>query len=261
MPIPVGTFNVTASGAIAFPEVTAAQMAEVDRLAVGPFGISLLQMMEQAGSHLAELVRLELGGDLRSRRVVVAAGPGNNGGGGLAAARHLANRGADVHVVLARPVARLTEAGRQQLASLLAMGVDCCVLTYDLSDDELRADLAAADALIDAILGYSLDGAPRDEIGRLIAFVSGAGRPTVSLDVPSGMDPDTGFAPGDAVAATATLALGLPKAGLLTEAGRALAGRVYVGDIGLPAGLFARIGIDVGTPFAAASVRPLDAGA
>ena len=75
------------------PTVTASQMAEVDRLAVEEFGIDVLQMMEHAGSHIAELVRAELGADLRERRVIVAVGPGNDGGGGLAAARHLANRG------------------------------------------------------------------------------------------------------------------------------------------------------------------------
>lgn len=85
----------------AVPAVTAAQMADVDRLAIETYGITLLQMMEQAGSHLAEVVRREMGGDLVGRRVVVAVGPGNNGGGGLVAARHLANRGAIVRVILA----------------------------------------------------------------------------------------------------------------------------------------------------------------
>jgi NAD(P)H-hydrate epimerase len=75
-------------------------MAEVDRLATDEFGIDILQMMDQAGSHLTELVRAELGGDLQGNRVIVAVGPGNNGGGGLAAARHLANRGASVRVIL-----------------------------------------------------------------------------------------------------------------------------------------------------------------
>jgi NAD(P)H-hydrate epimerase len=112
------------------PALTATQMAEVDRLAVEEFGVDILQLMEQAGSHLAELVRTELGGDLRGKRVIVAVGPGNNGGGGLAAARHLANRGAAVRVVLARPVNRLGESGRHQLATLFAMSVDCCVAIY-----------------------------------------------------------------------------------------------------------------------------------
>src|SRR2546428_9297305 len=108
------------------PPVRAAQMANVDRLAVEQFGISVLQMMEHAGSHLAEVVRLELGGTLSGRRIVVVAGPGNNGAGGLAAARHLVNRGASVRVALTRPALRLSEAGRHQLATLLAMQLTTC---------------------------------------------------------------------------------------------------------------------------------------
>jgi NAD(P)H-hydrate epimerase len=233
-------------------------MAEVDRLAIEAYGITLLQMMEQAGSHLAEVVRLELGGSLVDRSIVVAVGAGNNGGGGLVAARHLANRGAGVRVVMARPALRMTEAARHQLATLLAMDVSCCVATYDLSDEELEAAFAGADLVVDAILGSSLVGAPRGEGERLIGFLVRSGRPVVSLDIPSGLHPDTGEAAGVAVSAAATLTLALPKPGLLTEAGAARSGRLYLGDLGLPAALYASIGLDVGTPFAADRIVMLD---
>ena len=236
------------------PAVEAAQMAEVDRLAVEEYGIDILQMMEQAGSHLAEVVRLELGGDLSGRRVVVAAGPGNNGGGGLAAARHLVNRGADVRVVLARPAMRSSEASRHQLATLLAMETDCCVATYDLPDDELAAAMATADAIVDAIVGYNLSGPLRDDVARLIGFVIDAHRPVISLDLPSGVDPDTGLTPGLAVTATATMTLALPKPGLTTADGPRHSGRLYLADIGLPAALYHRLGLDVGTLFAASRI-------
>jgi NAD(P)H-hydrate epimerase len=244
--------------ASAVPSVTAAQMAEVDRLAIDAYGITLLQMMEQAGSHLAEVVRLEVGGDLRGRNVVVAVGPGNNGGGGLVAARHLANRGARVDVVLARPALRLTDAGRHQLATLVAMGADCCVAAYDLDDVDLAAMLERADLVVDAILGYNVRGAPTGDVAQLIGSVAGAGRPVVSLDVPSGMDPDTGEAPGAVVTAAATLTLALPKPGLLTDAGVTRADRLYLGDLGLPAALYADLAIDPGTPFAEGRIVELD---
>jgi NAD(P)H-hydrate epimerase len=233
------------------PSVRADEMAEVDRLAVGEFGIALLAMMEQAGSHLAELARLRLGGDLRDRSVLVAAGPGNNGGGGLAAARHLANRGARVRVVLARPALRLSEAARHQLATLLAMSVSCCVNIYDLTGAALNAELEAADLVVDALLGYSLDGPPRGDVAALLEHLNGSGRPILSLDLPSGLDPDTGEAAGPVIEATATLTLALPKRGLLTPGGRARAGRLYLADLGLPAALYDRLGIRVGVPFAA----------
>lgn len=247
--------------ASAVPTVTAVQMAEVDRLAVEEFGIDILQMMEQAGSHLAELVRLELAGDLRGRRVIVAAGPGNNGGGGLAAARHLANRGGSVGVVLARPVNRLTEAGRHQLATVLEMAVECCVAIYDVPDDELDRELASADAIVDAILGYRAAGAPRDGVLWLVDRIARASVPVISLDLPSGINTDTGEVPGIAVSATATLTLALPKPGLFSAAGRHHAGRVHLAGIGLPSALYRRLGLDVGTPFAEGRIVRLEAGA
>ena len=244
--------------ATSVPAVSAAQMAEVDRLAVEDFGIDLLQMMEQAGSHLAELVRVEVGGDLRGRRVIVAVGPGNNGGGGLVAARHLANRGASVRAVLARPVNRLAPAGRHQIATLLQMALDCCVAIYDVPDDELDSELATADAVVDAILGYRASGEPNDDVGRLVGRLAASARPVVSLDLPSGIDPDTGQGAGVAVSASATLTLALPKPGLFSEVGRRHAGQVYLADIGLPAALYARLGIALDTPFAASRIVRLE---
>ena len=243
----------------AVPAVSAAQMAEVDRLATEEFGIDLLQMMELAGSHLAELVRVLLGGDLRGKRVIVAAGPGNNGGGGLAATRHLANRGASVRAVLARPAGRLSDAGRHQLATLLQMSVECCVAVYDLPEEELERELAGADAAIDAVLGYRSSGPPHDGVLKLIQRLAHAPVPVVSLDLPSGIDANTGQAEGDSVHATATLTLALPKTGLLTSAGRQHAGDLYLADIGLSGALYRQIGLDVGPIFSAGRILRLEA--
>jgi NAD(P)H-hydrate epimerase len=252
-----GAFPV--SRASSLPTVTAAEMATVDGLAVDEFGIDLLQMMEQAGSHLAEIVRAELAGDLLDRRVVVAVGPGNNGGSGLVAARHLINRGASVRVILARPVNRLSEPGRHQLATLLQMSVDCCVAIYDVPDEELDREFASADAVIDALLGYRGSGPPHDGVLWLLERVARASVPVISLDLPSGVDADTGETNGPAVSATATLTLALPKAGLFRAAGRDRAGRVYLGDVGLPAALYRRLGLDVGAPFAQGRIVRLEA--
>jgi len=241
------------------PAVTADQMAEVDRLATDVYGITLLQMMEQAGSHLATVAAAELEGDLRGRRILVAVGPGNNGGGGLTAARHLANRGARVRVILARPARRLSEAGRHQLATLLEMGVSCCMAVYDITDAEIDAELRDADLVIDAVLGYRGRGAPHDEVGTLIERISSAGDRILSLDLPSGMDPDSGAVASIAVRSRATMTLALPKVGLLTDAGWVQAGNLYLADIGLPAALFARIGLNVDAPFAMGRIVRLGA--
>ncbi len=240
------------------PAVSADQMAEVDRLAVDVFGITLLQMMEQAGSHLAELASRRLGGDPRDRRVLVAVGPGNNGGGGLVAARHLVNRGARVRVVLARPARRLSEAGRHQLATLLEMGVACGMAVYDISDAEIDDELARADLVIDAVLGYRGRGAPHDEVATLVEHITTAADRILSLDLPSGLDADSGAAAAPSVRAAATLTLALPKTGLLTESGRERSGELYLGDIGLPGALYERLGLTVGTPFAGGRIVRLE---
>ena len=240
------------------PALTRDGIAAVDRLAIEEFGIGLPQMMEQAGSHLAEVVRIELGGDLRRRRIVVAAGPGNNGGGGLVAARHLANRGATVRIVLARPALRLGEAAREELATLLQMELACCVAVYDLPEAELRGALDDADLIVDAILGYNALGPPHGEVEALINHVMESGRPVVSLDLPSGIDPDTGRADGPSIRAEATMTLALPKIGLSSESGRRHSGRLYLADLGLPGALYRRLGLTVDAPFAAARVVRID---
>lgn len=257
--IDVTHFPVSAAAGI--PAVSARQMAEVDRLAADQFGMCVAQMMELAGSHLAEVVRVELGGDLRGRRIVVAAGPGKNGGGGLVAARHLANRGAAVLTVLAAPVNRLDETARHQVATLLEMAIPCRVASYDVTGDEFERDLADADAIVDAVLGYGAAGPPCGGVQWLVERIARAASvPVVSLDLPSGLDAD-GTAAGDAVTAATTLTLALPKRGLFSRHGRRRAGQVLLADIGLPAAIYRLIGLDVETPFALGPIVRLEGAA
>jgi NAD(P)H-hydrate epimerase len=225
------------------PAVTAAQMREVDRIAVEDFGISLLQMMENAGRALAELTRIHLGG-VRSRRVVVLAGRGGNGGGGMAAARRLAIWGAEVRVVLAHPEEALAEAPAHQLASLRALGVPVH------RPAEAVSLVHEADVVIDALLGYSLDGPPRQPEAGMIRFAGMHSTPFIALDLPSGLDPDRGVPNDPTIRATKTLALALPKAGLLRPEAASSAGELWLADISVPPQAYASFGIDPGPLFA-----------
>jgi len=104
--------------------------------------------------------------------------------------------------------------------------------------------------VVDTLLDYRAVGPPRGGAADVLGFVARSGRSVVSLDVPTGLDPDTGDASTEVIHARATLTLALPKPGLLHGHGARLAGRLYLADIGLPAALCASMGIDVGPVFA-----------
>ena len=225
------------------PAVTSAQMREVDRIMVEDLGISLLQMMENAGRAFAELTRIQLSG-LNRRRVVVLAGRGGNGGGGMAAARRLAVWGAEVRVVLAFPDAALAEAPAHQLASLRAIGVP----VHKAS--EAAALMHEADVVLDALLGYGLVGPPREPEAGLIRTANSHALPILALDLPSGLDPDRGVPNDPTIRATRTLALALPKVGLLRPEAARSVGELWLGDVSVPPKAYAEFGIAPGPLFA-----------
>jgi len=214
------------------PAVSAAQMREVDRAMVEEFHIELVQMMENAGRNLADLALQHFG----PRPTVVLAGPGGNGGGGLVAARHLANRGVEVSVVLSRPESVLAPVTAHQLDIVRRMGIA-------VADQPPTADL-----VIDALIGYSLEGDPVGRAAELIEWANGQPAPVLSLDTPSGLDVSTGQAATPCVRASATMTLVLPKVGLL--AAPRLVGELFVADISVPPVLLGRLGIAVGPLFA-----------
>lgn len=225
------------------PAVTADQMREVDRIAVDRVGLALLQMMENAGRALARTVRERVDTEATADddpSILVLAGGGGNGGGGLAAARHLDNGGASVRVVLDREPDDLSVATARQRRIL-----DMTSVTVD-GESRTPTDLRPGeyDAVVDALVGYGLTDALR---GRAAALVEQVPRtvPTVSLDVPSGVNATTGSAPGTAVAPDLTVTLALPKSGLSAEN----AGDLWLADIGIPASVYARAGIDYTQPF------------
>ena len=224
------------------PALTTAQMAEVDRLMIEEYGTRsvLIQMMENAGRNLAELARRMLGGKLAGRKIVVLCGAGNNGGGGMAAARHLHNWGADIQVKLIADPDKLKNISAHQWRILQPMGIAA----------HETLDLARADLILDAIIGYGLTGNPRGEAAEWIKRANRSGRPILALDAPSGLNTTTGTPGQPCIGATATLTLALPKTGLIAPQAQPFVGELYLADIGVPPELYRRIGLEVGTLFA-----------
>lgn len=198
-------------------------MREVDRTMVEDLHIELVQMMENAGRSLAELA-LAL---FAPATVAVLAGPGGNGGGGMVAARHLANRGCAVSLVLSAPNA-LTPVTAHQADILTRIGVS------------IGGRPGPADLVVDALIGYSLQGRPCGRTAELIAWANGQRAPVLALDAPSGLDATTGVAHEPSIHASATLTLALPKVGLLDAS---TVGELYLADISVPAFVYRRLGI------------------
>ncbi len=190
-------------------------------------GVPLILLMENAGRAVADLIECKLG-SLDGRRVIVYAGKGGNGGDAIVAARHLSLRGARVEVVLAYdPRLVEHEDTRVNLEAILRSG-DVKVRVYRGG----REDPPDADAVIDGLLGVGVRGRLRDPIASLTSAINGAGGLKVAIDVPTGVDPDTGEAVEGAVVADVTVTMHRAKVGL-SKAGRHV-GEIWVAEIGLP---------------------------
>lgn len=227
------------------PVVTTDQMIEVDRLMIEEWGITLLQMMENAGRDLAELARRLLGGTVRSKRIAVLCGHGNNGGGGMTAGRHLHNWGAQVDMVLAGSENRLKEIPARQWRILHRLGIR-----------RSTVELAGTDLVLDALLGYGSKGDPRPPIADWIQLANESGARILSLDTPSGLDTTTGVPGSPCMRASATLTLALPKTGLLAPGARSYVGDLYLADLGVPPELYAApsLGLQLTSPFSADTI-------
>lgn len=217
---------------VTVPAISAETMREVDRIATEEVGPNLFQMMENAGRALAATALEQLGSDWRSVPILVLAGTGGNGGGTICAARHLANRGCDVSVVLSG-TDRLSPVPAQQLR--VYRGTEGKLLDIE-GLGSVRPGL-----ILDGLLGYGLVGPAEGVAATLIERARDYATPVISLDVPSGLDASTGDAAGVYLPATVTLTLALPKTGLDVEA----VGELYLADLGIPAAVYRRAELHV----------------
>lgn len=228
VPVPAARFVGPSGEDVAC--VSRSEMREIDRLAVEDSGPSLLQMMENAGRSMAQLI-LDQSAASSTSRVLVLAGTGGNGGGGIAAARHLAPRIGHVDVCLVKPH-RLSESATTQLSTY--RGTE----GHEISLHSLDA-CAPYDVIVDAVIGYGLLGAPHGPEQHAIEWAASSSARVFALDVPSGLDSDSGTAPGAHIRADVTLTLHLPKPGLTSE----IAGELYLADLGIPAAVTQFLGI------------------
>lgn len=223
--------------------VTAAQMRALEEAAVAA-GTPLDDLMEQAGLAVAQEAWLSLG-LVEGRRILVLVGPGNNGGDGLVAARHLAEWGADVVAYMLTP-----RTGDKNYGLLTGAGAAAFVATDDPDHTFLQQALDGAEMVIDALLGIGrsrpIDGALAELLRRLNAATQRPVPPKIiAVDLPTGIDADSGRADPLAVAADMTVTFGVAKVGLYTLPGSEYAGYIQVIDIGLPKDAVASVPLDL----------------
>ncbi len=218
---------------------TTAQMHEMDRVAIQEYGVPGIVLMENAALRVVDVV-VERYSPLQGKRVTVVCGKGNNGGDGLAVARHLATRfGANVTVLLASDPAEYS--GDAALSYAMAQSFGLSLLS---SDGPMTGGWG--ELIVDALLGTGIKGAVTGPYAEMIEAMNRSGVPILSVDVPSGLNSDTGLAEGACIRASMTVTLALPKFGLVVYPGAELAGEVLVADIGMPRPLIAPDEIRVG---------------
>lgn len=204
------------------PLYRASQVRAMDRRAIEQLGIPAYELMQRAGAAAWALLR---GAWPRARCIGVACGPGNNGGDGYVLARLARADGFEVHVVSVPGGHPRRDPARKALAAWRGAGGR--VEAFD-------GLLPEVDVWVDALYGIGLSSAPSDTVRSLIERINASRRPVLALDVPSGLDADTGHAPGIVVDARLTLSFIAPKQGLYTGMARDVDGEVRVDRLGLP---------------------------
>jgi len=204
---------------------------EVNTIALG---LPLRFLMENAGAGVARIINDELGG-VKDRRIAVLAGKGGNAGDGFVAARHLAGMGASVDVVmLFRPEQVVHEDALFNLKILQRLD--------SVSIKRYPSPLSGYDVIIDAVLGTGVRGDLRDPIRGAVEEASSQDALKIAVDVPTGVDPDSGKVHGTAFKADITVTMQFVKKGLLSEEAKPYVGRIVATNIGIPPEAWIRVG-------------------
>jgi len=199
--------------------ITSAEMKKIDNLCIKA-GISVQTLMENAGKVVAEIAKKLIKG----KNIVILCGKGNNAGDGLAAARLLEK---EFNITIVLTSNDLHEEPKKQLTKLKNSKI--------LNNIDNLKDF---DLIIDALLGFSIKGNPREPIAGLINLANKSNIPLLSIDLPSGLDADTGKAYIPCIKADYTITLGLAKKGLINSK---YTGKLYIGDIGIPKNIIKKV--------------------
>ena len=219
--------------------LTRDQIRRVDQLAVERYSICGLVLMENAGRNAAEIIRNTYG---QTGRVFICCGPGNNGGDGCVIARHLHNAGWSVRLMITGDASSMTHDTKANFTIVEAMDIECRVVPDQEAQQAAVESIRSDEVVIDAILGTGFRGNVRSPTDSLIDAVNAAPkRALVAIDVPSGLDCNTGVPSNATVCADLTVTFVAVKTGLVATQASPYVGRLEVADIGAPRELIEEI--------------------
>ncbi len=215
---------------------TTEQMQELDRKAIESYRIPGIVLMENAGRGATEVI-FNAFPDLQKKRIVIIAGKGNNGGDGFVIARHLLNHGISVKVFLLTDPKALRGDAETNFHIFHRMKGEVISVPSSKDYQKMKKDLEKVDLLIDGIFGTGLDAEVRGYYREVIDHINTIQKPIIAIDIPSGLDANTGKPLGTAIRASLTVTFGLPKVGHLIAPGPDYVGNLKVIDIGIPKNL------------------------
>lgn len=213
------------------------EVREIDRCAIEVVGVSGLVLMENAGRNAADEIEQFFGPSARS--IAIVAGAGNNGGDGFVVARHLFLRGRSVVTFLVAPEDKFTGDAAANFGILRHLGCEIRVMAGPALAGLAEA-LRPFDVIVDAVGGTGIRGPLRGELAQAVEQINAAGRPVAAIDIPTGLDCDTGQAEGPAVRADLTITMVARKIGFDAPSADQFTGEVRVVDIGIPAEIVAK---------------------
>lgn len=213
--------------------VTASEMQEMDHRTIEDLGIPGIVLMENAGRGAIRFL-LEKFPDLDNKRVGVIAGRGNNGGDGYVMARYLKQKGIQVTVYLLADASRVQGDAATNLKFLKPLEVPLVEIPDENSLTQFKSDMADVDVWIDAILGTGLKSDVRGFFKTVIEFINGLNKPVFAVDIPSGLNSDTGQVCGACIRAGATATFAFAKTGHFIHPGAQYTGALTIVDIGIP---------------------------
>lgn len=219
-------------------KVTAGKMAEIDKKAREVYGISGLVLMENAGRIAAEIIISDLKGSVKQAKIGIFCGNGNNGGDGFVIARHIANESVKDLIVYAADKETIKPGpALENFQIIQKMGISIKPIIDFLALDEKRCK--SFTLVVDALFGIGFKGSLSNEYAKVAKRVTSLNIKCYSIDVPSGLNADTGEVDGSSFKAFKTITFGLAKQGFFTEKGPSVSGKIIVKNIGFPMELLA----------------------